>query len=613
MVSGDDPKGKEKFHVEKLKNTPGIYYEEIGALRLVKGIWKTAIHMDLDQIKEKEEPLRTVLIILKKKCKETSNDMLCSTITNNLEPMMEKLHGKIEAIYDFVGKSDKRMKRGLINGLGTVIKSITGNLDQEDAEKIDEKINGIIGKQITDEETLKENLQILQSSISIYNKTINEVGSDINSLEFAIKKVQTEFSNKLSEIGQKQVLDGNINTISTVIESFTEELDQLANFLMQARKGLINPTVISPQQLTNYLTIATPYIPRGLNFATEIKRSEITNLLKSAEITTYTSRARVVLVIKFPLIESILLKVNKVYPLPVRMSENKFQFIETNTRLIIINGSTRNYLILTEEELNKSKKVDSVYYYKPKQAIQTVTRNTPCEIKLYLEESPEESSCTQRIVKLEKTIIIALEQEGRWLFTAPKIEKIRVECEKENTLYTTIYDNGILALDGKCSVTSADYQLLTLNEMTQNEFIRFSPSYNLTNTLGKFDSNHPAFNYSIPHKMILNPLEINKLGERIDILKTKLNEQPKNWVPQYHIIGSYSLSSILFLIIIIICTISYIIYKKKQRQLSMRAPQVIDIERLSGPQKPPRRVNKTPELSIIHKETPRKKTNTDSE
>ena len=38
----------------------------------------------------------------------------------------------------------KRRKRGLINGLGTVIKTITGNMDENDAKQINSQINELM-------------------------------------------------------------------------------------------------------------------------------------------------------------------------------------------------------------------------------------------------------------------------------------------------------------------------------------------------------------------------------------------------------------------------------------------------------------------------------------
>lgn len=209
--------------------------------------------------------------------------------------------------------------------------------------------------------------------------------------------------------------------------------------------------------------------------------------------------------------------------------------------------------------------------------MQTIQDDTPCEIAIYLGNTPKEQNCTQRIVKLDKTIIITLEQEGRWLFVAPNPENIRVDCKDEATLHTTIFDTGLLALDGECSVTGAKYQLLTLREINQTEFITFVPLYNLTDTIAKISPNHPVFDYSLPNKLILDPLQTNTLGERIETLKTKLNNQPSIWIHPHHTIGNYSLSATAIILVIIITITSYIL-KRKRRQRVQLTQQGNDIE-----------------------------------
>ncbi|XP_043268106.1 uncharacterized protein [Venturia canescens] len=533
--------------------------------------------MDLHYMERKADVLFKTLETLEKLCNKTTDDSLCSTVDSTLKPLLKKVSSSITAIYNFVGTGESRNKRGLINGLGTVIKAMTGNLDQDDAEKIDKNIDDIITRQKTDEDMLKENVQILQSTLKLYNESTSEIIDKMDNLMHMIERIKNTVEGQFSTIKRKQMIDENINIFTATVEAFTSDVNQLANFLTEIYKGTINPTVISPKQLADYLIEATPYIPKGLNFPTNVKSSEMTNLLKTAEITSYTAKLRFVLIIKFPLIESSILKVNKVYPLPTKINENQFQFIETTSKIIIVDNYKRMYITMSEEDLNKARKVDNIYYYKPKQSLQTINGNTPCEIAIYLGNNPEKLSCNQRIVKLEKTLIIALEKEGRWLFVAPKPESVRIDCKNKSPTHEIIHNTGLLALDGECSATSINFQLLSLNELRQHEFITFIPLYNLTNAIGMVNANHSIFDYSVPSKVIINPLETNALGERIEILKKKLDEEPNIWAHPYHIIGNYSISAISMTMIILIIII-LTIFKAKHCQRIRLIQQTNDIE-----------------------------------
>lgn len=56
------------------------------------------------------------------------------------------LENRIENLFEQIiptFKNSQRIKRGLFNPLGSFIKCITGNLDQNDAEEIDAKITAL--------------------------------------------------------------------------------------------------------------------------------------------------------------------------------------------------------------------------------------------------------------------------------------------------------------------------------------------------------------------------------------------------------------------------------------------------------------------------------------
>lgn len=75
-----------------------------------------------------------------------------------------------------------RVKRGIINGLGTIVKTITGNLDNDDAVKFEKEISDI-NKKINRFQNSQKKSLILAESI------INEFGSQISKLEENQKNV----------------------------------------------------------------------------------------------------------------------------------------------------------------------------------------------------------------------------------------------------------------------------------------------------------------------------------------------------------------------------------------------------------------------------------------
>lgn len=67
---------------------------------------------------------------------------------------------------------NKRIKRGLINGLGSIIKGITGNLDANDAKRYDQAIRDL-------EDNQKEVIQNLNKEISLTSKIIENFNGTV--------------------------------------------------------------------------------------------------------------------------------------------------------------------------------------------------------------------------------------------------------------------------------------------------------------------------------------------------------------------------------------------------------------------------------------------------
>ena len=58
-----------------------------------------------------------------------------------------------------------RKRRGLIDGLGTVVKSITGNLDHEDAAKYEEEISKIKNRVKSVQDSQRKSLVLAHNTI----------------------------------------------------------------------------------------------------------------------------------------------------------------------------------------------------------------------------------------------------------------------------------------------------------------------------------------------------------------------------------------------------------------------------------------------------------------
>lgn len=127
-----------------------------------------------------------------------ANDTLDKEYTNSLtsihtlETRIEEQISQILPMYNM-----KRSKRGLLNPLGSFIKCITGNMDQTDAENIDQKIRLLQDNQNRLKSDAINQITLMESTIDkfqglISNITHNEIilRSRIIQIEQSIKEAK---------------------------------------------------------------------------------------------------------------------------------------------------------------------------------------------------------------------------------------------------------------------------------------------------------------------------------------------------------------------------------------------------------------------------------------
>ena len=125
----------------------------------------------------------------------------------------------------------KREKRGLINGLGSIIKSITGNLDETDKERYDQIIENI-------------------------NVNENKLTDKINTMVKINNNITAQFNNKIKIINENNiVLNKKLDNLEESIGKILDEIDiiktqNLINELIQVAQELYFSLIMLEETIT---------------------------------------------------------------------------------------------------------------------------------------------------------------------------------------------------------------------------------------------------------------------------------------------------------------------------------------------------------------------------
>lgn len=185
---------------------------------------------------------------------ETDNPRMSSfrsevrTHISLLTQISQSLQLKVEEIF----ADTKRYKRGILNGIGTFWKAITGNLDASDGEYYTNCINKLTNDEHQLENLIKNQISVTTSVIKSFNSTIQKLKIDEETFNKDIKEIENsiyDISDDLAYINSKlRVLE----LCESLMESYMfleNSLDNILNSITFARLKILHSSIITPKDL----------------------------------------------------------------------------------------------------------------------------------------------------------------------------------------------------------------------------------------------------------------------------------------------------------------------------------------------------------------------------
>jgi len=154
------------------------------------------------------------------------------------------------------------LKRGLINAIGSISKTLFGTMDAEDAEKINEQIKLLQNKQ-----------QIMQHAIKNQIKILNATIGHIKSLEETLTYNEDQITNVMKRI-QKQIInavrnedvDEHLLLLNTIMTDLINDIKDIIDFLTYTKDGIILTHLLPIEKITTELREASTLLISGSHF-----------------------------------------------------------------------------------------------------------------------------------------------------------------------------------------------------------------------------------------------------------------------------------------------------------------------------------------------------------
>lgn len=446
-----------------------------------------------------------------------------------------------KVLRQLVPVESKIVKRGLINGLGSIFKAITGNLDYEDAQKYEAAILELRKSQFKTKTLVEQQLTLTENAIAKFNNTVSkvvtnqvEIENEVNYIVYRMEQEQHDI-NKLEVVLVLQML---LNQIITAIATVRNILETLVNAVTFAKLQTLHPSIIESQDLLDELKKLEnlkdkPKLPYEINSHT-VQLYE-----KIADLKCYYQNKNLIFVIEIPIVDSLPYNYYHLYSLPMKKS-SEFQVVIPNNKYLSIN---EKYFSLSNIPC---KEVSPKEYLCKTQYTHEISNSSPCEVQL-LRYTNHYETCEINKVQLSREKIQKI-SEDQWIAVFPNETVINKKCGK-NRETSALQGSYVIRIPEGCQIRIRRKILKTYQDsLNPVEHVKIPsiqvPDLQIKREQEKF----------VP--LQLETINLDELSPLIHQIQHTRKELGEIEIPQFHTatsVWTIILYVILFIFVVIMC------------------------------------------------------------
>ncbi|KAL0894309.1 hypothetical protein ABMA27_014306 [Loxostege sticticalis] len=397
----------QEIRLESLDDGPGLLPFKLGPTRLITHYHTFLQRIQLNDIEDKILQLQTQVQTYETRL---PNDTY-SLYELQINYLNTKLNSALEQLHSL---EPSRTKRGLIDGLGSVIKSISGNLDHSDAIKYNNAIQTLYNNENKISFELNNHISYSKEWMTKHFGVISKLVENqhiINSTLAFLMDKNSQHAESLTKFAKFAQL---LAIISENVNDLLDELITLENTLAFIRASSTHHTMLKVEILSNMLVKLRKIYGRDSILDLELR--EFYDLIKPAY---YFIDREIVLVFKFPIV-----------------TKNAFVYIEAECPKL-------SYGYLCEEDVNHQ------------------IRTVPDCIQHLISRQSLEKTCKLTNVTLHKEAMEKLDDQ-HYVISLPHLTKIHLTCGRED--YTQLQGSYLVTLPVNCHLRTPEFTIINDND-----------------------------------------------------------------------------------------------------------------------------------------------------
>jgi hypothetical protein len=589
--------GELGYMVERYDESPGIYYENKGQVNLYNTEWQVVVYVDLKETSNQSHEVEMYIKHINYLCQEIAvqNWTDCyhfSDIARDRLLQIKRTESLIVDISDHRAKRTRR-RRGVFNFVGEISKVLFGTMDDEDATYYSERIRHFEENSNDMTKLLRQQLFVVKSSLGAVNNTLTDIEYNQEKVKKGMKQIKNyldsftaESRQKVNMVAAKILVESHIARVSEALGTIQRNLDILLQSITNARKGILEPRIISPKLIMDALIQSMPSFPKDTAPPFALSKDSLNLIYRVCAIHVYINNNVLGYVISLPLISRGVFREYKMIPIPISLGNNKFAYVRTEEPNLCVDDTRQYYFGMSDAESNNCKDMDDqVKICKQLHPLLSSHLQESCAVKLLHPRVEFPKNCDTRLVQVKNTIWAQLDN-NEWLYFAPATESVTILCTDKDPSDVTLTGVGKIALNPGCkgysSVALLQTNVLLKAKAVKREDIisRIPFDLDCLEEIGiRFNTSNSPINFEFKH--VASHLDdLRHASYKISELEKEINEQEwKNHQSSTH--ATYS--TIVYIVLSILGI--YVIYKlyKLYKYLRERFTPTRGMQALTAP------------------------------
>ncbi|KAJ8720880.1 hypothetical protein PYW08_006345 [Mythimna loreyi] len=450
------------YKTAPLNSNQSIYFDKISNMRLERDEWKLIVYYDMEPYWQGRDLLKKYIDHLGNLCANTTKISQCDAILMQLRHGSNELDHYNSMLLGQQFTENVRYKRGLINPIGSIARSLFGVLDDDFAQQYTRDIHQIRRNQKRLESLWKNNTSIVESENNIIKRVENAMDRHHKVFNQHLTALEKGFNS--IQVGVQESLMINSFSVSSIIaNSVLMNLktiqETVVDTIMNLHHTGFNFHLITVKQLTNELNIVIGQLAKELTLPIDNIQSDLYKLYHLLKTKARVMKQFIIFEVKIPLVSRDSYDIYRIITIPQQVGNNMISIMPI-ANLLAINIQKDSYIPMTENDVQTCMFYDLETYICPlKGPIHQMRSDETLCMKDQLSSrcSTASTICTNRWIQLNKL--------NTYLYFCCGPCSIRIICEYQVTA-EQLTKAGVITLGDGCVIKGDTYTVYSHKKLT---------------------------------------------------------------------------------------------------------------------------------------------------